>query len=167
MKSILNVIQIFTLAIVLVSCSDFQGDIVKDNLATIPVTFSGTTTAGFNPYYTVSFKTDTFSLRIQIPADAKLKIKEITKMVAGTTSITVASLDGTAGQYFAAPVELNGVTTYKLSTSVTEFNTKVTGTTKITAPAAGAFNERAFMIRLTMDDGSLIVPVQVRIRVFQ
>lgn len=166
MKNILRLINALVIIAVTLSCSDFTGDIVKDNLAAVPVTYDGATTVGFNPYYTVSFALDTFSIRLRIPASSKLKIKEVTNIVTGTTAINVASLSGTTGQYLTSPAQVGG-TYYKLSTSVTEFNTKVTGGTKIANPAAGAYAERAFMIKLTMDDNSLIVPVQCRIRVFR
>lgn len=152
----------------LVSCNDeFEGEIVRDNLASIPVTYEGAITHGFNPYYIVSFANGNFSITLRIPENSPLKIKEVNSIVAGTTAINVASLNGSAGKYNAEPIPVNG-TTFTLTTSITEFNTKVTGATKITvAPAAGAFVERAFMIRLVMEDNSIIVPMQSRIRVFQ
>lgn len=167
MKKVINLF-IFFFVMGLISCTDeFEGEIVKDNLAEIPVTFDGATTHGFNPYYTVSYAGGSFSITLSIPEDSPLKIKEVNSIVAGTTAINVASLDGTAGKYNTDAIAVNG-TSFTLSTSITEFNTKVTGATRITAaPAAGAFTERAFMMRLVMDDNSIIVPMQVRIRVVQ
>ena len=149
----------------IVSCSD-KWEIVKDNRPDIPVTFDGATSVGFNPYYTVSYAAGTFSITLSIPSDAKHKIKEVTNIVAGTTSINVTSLTAaTSIQYLVAPASVDG-TTYTLSTSITEFNTKVPASAKInSAPAAGTFAERAFMFKLTMDDDSTIIPVQCRIRV--
>jgi hypothetical protein len=160
-------LNILALTAILVSCGDFEGEIVKDNLPEIPVTYEGATTVGFNPYYTVVFGTGNtpFSITLRIPDDSRLKIREVSKIVAGATSINVGSLSNNAGSYFTTPVAVNG-NTYTLSTSITEFNTKVASGDRITAaPAAGAFTERAMMIRLIMDDNSTIVPVQVRIRV--
>jgi hypothetical protein len=168
MNNTFKVIITFILAVILISCNDeFEGEIVRDSLAEIPVTFDGATTNGFNPYYTVSYGTGTtqFSIQLRIPDDSPLKIKEVTNIVAGTTAINAASLNAATGKYIDSPVTVSG-NTYTLTTSITEFNTKVTGATRITAaPAAGAFTERAFMIKLTMDDNSIIVPIQVRIRV--
>jgi hypothetical protein len=86
--------------------------------------------------------------------------------VAGATSINVASITATSSiQYITAPAIVNG-TSYTLNTTLTEFNTKVAASAKVTAsPAVGAFTERAFMIRLRMDDDTFIIPVQCRIRV--
>jgi len=153
----------------MISCDDkFEGQIVRDSRPEIPVTFEGATTAGFNPYYTVAFNAGTGAIviKINIPTDSKLKIKQVENIVAGATSINIASITAVSSiQYLTAPVVVNG-TTYTLNSSITEFNTKVTAANRITAaPAAGAFAERAFQIRLRMDDDSFIIPVQCRIRV--
>lgn len=150
---------------VTVSCTD-KWEIVKDSLPEIPVTFDGSTSNGFNPYYTVSYAGNSFTITLSIPQTSKHQIKEVTNVVAGTTAINVSTLTAASSiQYLAAPAQVNGYT-YTLTTSITEFNTKVTGSTKITtSPAAGTFAERAFMFKLTMDDDSTIIPVQCRIRV--
>ncbi len=168
MKNAIQILKCFALALMLISCNDeFDGEIVRDSLAEIPVTFDGATTAGFNPYYTVSYANGNFSITMKIPDDARLKIKEVSAMVAGTTAINVASLNGTAGKYITVPVAVNG-TSITITSSITEFNTKVAGATRVTAaPAAGTFTERAFMFKLTMDDNSVIIPMQCRIRVVQ
>lgn len=157
------------LSIVVFSCDDkFEGEIVKDNRPSIPVTFEGATTSGFNPYYTVAYQTGTgaITIKLNIPTDSKLKIKQVENIVAGATSINVASITAPASiQYLAAPAVVNG-STYTLTTSITEFNTKVATAARITAaPAANTFAERAFMIRLRMEDDTFIIPVQCRIRV--
>ena len=153
----------------LFSCDDkFEGQIVRDNKPEIPVTFDGATTVGFNPYYTVAYSAGTgaITISLSIPQNAKLKIKQVENVIAGATSINVASITSPSQpQYLTSPVAVNG-TTFTLNSSITEFNTKVTSGNRITAaPAAGAFTERAFMIRLRMDDDSFIIPVQCRIRV--
>jgi hypothetical protein len=155
--------------ITMFSCKGpFEGDVVKDNRPEIPVTFDGANTVGFNPYYTVAYSAGTgaISIKVTIPADARLKIKQVENIVAGATSINVASITATSSiQYITAPAIVNG-TSYTLNTTLTEFNTKVAASAKVTAsPAVGAFTERAFMIRLRMDDDTFIIPVQCRIRV--
>jgi hypothetical protein len=162
----LNLLLLAVTPLVLTSCdNEFEGEIVKDNKPAVPVTFEGATTFGFTPYYEVSFASGNISIVMSIPDNASVDIAEVTKVVAGATSINVASLNGTAGQYFASPVVVNGKT-FTLNTTIAEYNTKVTGAARITAaPAAGTLEERAFMFRLTMSDGSLIVPVQCRIRI--
>ncbi len=170
MKKILNKIALFALlATVFTACNkDFTDDLVKDNKPEIPVTFDGATTYGFNPYYTIPLSGDgVIKITMSIPAGARVKIKEITKAIAGGTAITPGNVtDATKPSYLAAPVTVNG-TTATITTSITEWNTKVTGATN-TIPAsvsAGAFAERAIMFLLTMDDNSTIIPVQCRLRI--
>jgi hypothetical protein len=164
MKNTYNYFVGLLFLVMTVSCTD-KFEIVKDNRPEIPVTFDDATTAGFNPYYTVSYAGNAFTITLSIPQTSKHQIKEVTNIVTGTTAINASSLNGTAGQYLTAPAAVNGYA-YTLTTSITEFNTKVAGSTKITtSPAAGTFAERAFMFKLTMDDDSVIIPVQCRIRV--
>jgi len=155
--------------ITLMSChDDFEGDIVRDNLPEIPVTFEGATTAGFNPYYAVSFASGTFQIKITIPSDSKLKIKEVTRVVAGTTAINAATLKNS--HQYITPQTVNGYA-FTLSSSINEYNKRcvpnadgtLAGVSVDAAPAT--FTDVAFMFQLTMEDGSVIVPVQCRIRV--
>jgi hypothetical protein len=165
MKYLHKVITLLVLAtFALSACNDeFEGEIVKDNIPLIPVTFEGSTNFGFNPYYKVSYTGDNFSITLSIPDNSTIKIKEVANVVAGATSINVASLTN-AKQYLAGVEPVNG-TTYTLSTSITEFNAKAISSPVTSKPAEGVLVERAFMFKLTMDDNSTIVPVQVRIRV--
>lgn len=167
MKNLLKIFCGLLLMAAVSSCEDeFEGEIVRDNLPEIPVTFEGATTAGFSPYYIVSYANGNFSITLRIPENSPLRIKEVTNVVAGATSINVASLkDPVSIQYLSAPATVNGYT-YTLTSSLTEFNTKVATAARVTsAPAAGAFTERSFMFLLTMEDNSIIVPVQVRLRI--
>ena len=164
MKYCLKIFAALFVAFSIISCDDeFEGEVVKDNLAEIPVLFDGATTEGFNPYYTVSYAHGTFSINVSIPEDSPLKIMEVSNVVAGTTAINVASLTNTK-QYLPGPAAVDGYS-YTLTTSITEFNAKAISGAVTAPPAAGVLTERAFMFSLTMEDGSKIVPVQCRIRV--
>lgn len=166
MKKIINKIvlaaaAVFTLG--LTACDkDFTDDIVKDNPPAVPVTFTGATTSGFNPYYEVSINgTGEIKITFEIPGTSKVTIKEVTAISAGTTAINVASL--ATSNYLAAPVAVNA-TTYTLTTSITEYNAKVPSAQVTAAAITGAFLERAFMFKLKMSDDTEIIPVQCRIR---
>ncbi|GAA0528726.1 hypothetical protein [Chitinophaga japonensis] len=168
MKNILKIFLLVAGVFSLAACDkDFTDDIVRDNKPEIPVTFEGATTSGFNPYYTVQYNggNATFSFNITIPSNARLKIKEVTKAIAGSTALTVTGLNtSSTPSYLDGAVSVGG-TSVTITTSIAEFNSKaspaITG-----APAAGSsFEERAFYFLLTMDDDSQIVPVQCRIRV--
>ncbi|MVT06859.1 hypothetical protein [Chitinophaga tropicalis] len=167
MKKIINKIVLAAAAVLtfgLTACDkDFTDDLVKDNQPDIPVTFTGATTYGFNPYYTVNINgTGEIKITLEIPGSSAVTIKEVAAVTAGTTAINVASLG--APNYVTAPVSVNG-TTYTLTTSLTEYNSKVPASARVTAASiTGAFLERAFMFKLTMSDNTEIVPVQCRIR---
>lgn len=168
MKLYIKLFTVSLAALIFSGCSDeFKDDLVRDNKPEVPVTFEGATTTGFNPYYTVSQAAGTFTITLKIPENSPSKIKQISKVVAGNTSINVASLSGTSGQYFAAPIDVNDYS-YTFTTSVAYFDTKVPASARIVSnalPAGSTFKERAFMFQLLMDDDSIIIPVQLRLRV--
>jgi len=170
MKKILNKIAFFALlATVFTACSkDFTDDLVKDNKPEIPVTYEGATTYGFNPYYKIKLSGDgVIKITMNIPSDARVKIKEVTKAIAGATSITPGNLTNASfTSYLSAPLTVNG-TTATLTTSITEYNSKVTGSANMIPGTvnAGSFVERAFLFLLTMEDNTTIIPVQCRLRI--
>ncbi|MEQ8423410.1 MAG: hypothetical protein RIA63_01790 [Cyclobacteriaceae bacterium] len=169
MKNLIKIFTLFLVSVLIVSCDDeFDGKYVRDSIPEVPIIFEGATTVGFNPYYTISFGAGSaINVTVTVPAGAPLQIKQINNIVAGATSLNVASLAGTSGQYLAAPVAVNG-TSYTLSTTIAEWNSKVSAASgKITSGPTGTalYNERALMFSLTMSDDSVIIPVQCRIRV--
>lgn len=173
MKKVLNKIVILALLTVgFASCSkDFTDDLVKDNKPEIPVTFEGATTYGFNPYYSTSLNSagdSAIRMKVTIPSDARLKIKEVTKVIWGGTGILPGDLTKeSTPSYFPAPILSQDGRTVTISTNVKEFNSKVSGSTVVATPFPGGatMTERAYLMILTMDDGSTIIPVQCRIRI--
>lgn len=154
MKRIL--ILLFIIASGLTSCDKDYGTFNSDNRPEIPVTFPDATTFGFNPYITYSLSSGKeIELKMSIPATSGRTIKEITKVVGGTSSINVNSLN--TSTFITSPIAVNA-TEYVFKTTLQEFISK----TKVT-PAAGG--EIAFMFLVTLDDGTTIVPVQVRARI--
>lgn len=155
----------FALATSFASCNeDFENDLVRDSRPDVPVTFTGATTYGFNPYYTVSISgSGAIGFTLAIPDDAGRSITTLKKVVAGGTAILPGNLyDATAA--YASNVSVNG-TSVAFNTTLTEYNSKVATAAKVPATiAAGAFVERAFMFLVVLDDNSEIVPVQCRIR---
>jgi hypothetical protein len=160
-------------------CADdgeYEHPINADNIPEVPVLFTGATTFGANPYYQVAFQGGAapITINIAVPGDAPLKIKEITKMIAGTTSITPGNVTtATVANYLAAPVTVNGAST-TISTSLTEFNTKMPAASRVTQALVDAattstpatpYVERAFMFLITLEDGTTIITQQVRLRV--
>jgi hypothetical protein len=148
------------------SCKDdyVYSDLVKDNRPAVPVTYTGATTYGFDPYYEVSLAAGgNIKISISIPASSGRTIKEITRVAAGATSINVATLNTVSTNYIAAPIAGSG-TTVDFVTTIKDFTTKRPAVP--TAPVAlPNFREIAFMFLVTLDDGTQIVAQPVRIRV--
>jgi len=72
MKNINRIICGMLLTMSIASCGD-KWEIVKDNRPDIPVTFDGATTVGFNPYYTVSYAANAFTITLSIPSTQSIK----------------------------------------------------------------------------------------------
>lgn len=168
MKNRIQLILVLLGVVVFASCDDeFTDDIVKDNLPEVPVVFPGATTHGFNPYYTVSISgTGDIGITMEIPATSDRSIKHIRKVVAGATGITPGNLlDATTA--YASDVAVNAKTV-TFSTTIAEFNSKVSSANRVPATIApGAFVERAFLFAVVLDDDTEVIPVQVRIRFVQ
>ena len=88
---------------------------------------------------------------------------EITK-IAASTSYTKIQGGGTSGFYSAMPIPVNG-TTYTYNTSLTEYFSKNPVSTA--NPAAKANTELAlrFYFLVTLNDGSKVVTLPVRVLV--
>ncbi|GAB3254108.1 hypothetical protein GCM10027347_14290 [Larkinella harenae] len=146
------------------SCKDdgVYSDLVRDNRPAVPVTYTGATTYGFDPYYEVSTAAGgNIKITLSIPSSSGRTIKEITRVAAGATSITVQTLNTASTNYISAPITASG-TTVEFTTTLKDFATKrpsvaITPNTPV--------REIAFMFLVTLDDGSEIVAQPVRIRI--
>ena len=182
MKTIFQKLSIVALITLSVSCKDFTDDITRDSIPEVPIMFTGAFTTGFNPYYTVPYLggAGVITITMEIPASSPRSFKSIDRMIAGTSSITPGNVAAaTPLNYKAVPISASGKTV-TITTSVTEFNTQPTtvvpAASRIPNSATGAspaspptfnlpYHERAFMFRVRLDDDSIIIPEQVRIRI--
>ncbi|RRB11924.1 hypothetical protein EHT87_24480 [Larkinella knui] len=165
MKKITQFLLLTVLAFAGVSCKDdyVYSDLVQDNRPAVPVTYTGATTYGFDPYYEVSLAAGgNIKITLSIPASSGRTIKEITKVAAGATSINAGTLT-TAGNYNTAPIAGNG-TTAEFTTTVKDFAAKrpAVPTTLLALPN---FREIAFVFLVTLDNGSTVVATPVRVRI--
>jgi hypothetical protein len=181
MKNIYRVLTFVACIGFFSQCADdgeYDHPINKDNIPDVPIMFDGATTFGGNPYYQVAFQGGAapISINISVPGDSPLKIMEITKMIAGTTSITPGNVNtASVANYLAAPIAVNGTST-TITTSLTEFNAKMPAASDVTQALVDAattstpatpYVERAFMFLVTLEDGSTVVTQQVRLRVIK
>jgi len=150
------------------SCKDdlIYSDLVRDNRPTIPVTFPGTTSYGFNPFVTSSLAAGgPIQFTLSIPSTSGRTIKEITRVVGGATGINVATLNAATATtaYNSAPIAGTG-TTAVFTTTIAAFKTKYPAVA--TAPVAlPNYTEIQFLFLVTLDDGTQIVPEPVRVRI--
>jgi len=189
MKRIYKVLILLSMAGFLSQCAqdgDYVHPINHDNIPVVPILFSNAATVGGNPYVVTAWGTTSggavtpdpgpttnIDLVISVAADSPTKIREITKMIGGATSVTPGILQ-TRANYLAAPVAVNG-TTVTISTNLNAYNTKPTTVVpageRVTAAninaltAAAPYTERAFMFLVTLEDGSTAVTQQFRLRI--
>lgn len=165
-KITIQFLLLSVLAFAGISCKDdyVYSELVRDNKPAVPVTYTGATTYGFDPYYEVSTAAGgNIKISVSIPASSGRTIKEITRVAAGATSINVATLNTVAQNYITAPIAGSG-TTVEFTTTLKDFATKRPAVA-ITPLALPNFREIAFIFLVTLDDGTQIVAQPVRIRV--
>jgi len=155
---------------------EYDHPINRDNFPEVPILFTGATTFGGNPYYQIKFDPAAqISINIAVGGESGRAIKEITKVVGGTTSITPGNVQGTTSvaSYIAAPIAVNGTST-TFTTSVAALNSYITGVNndvtqaRVDAAAAATpatpYLEYAFMFLVTLDDGTTVITQQCRLR---
>ncbi|WP_187262560.1 hypothetical protein [Pontibacter beigongshangensis] len=174
MKNILIILMLLT-TVTLSSCDKEYGVFYSDNRPAVPVTYPGTTTHGFNPYITHSISGGgNITFTLSIPENSGRTIREITKVVAGGTSINAGNVGsavvggtGATAAYNTAPISGNG-TTATFTTNLDEFAAKTGEAAKTDAnKLIKAGGEIAFMFMITLDNNETIIPVQVRARLVQ
>jgi hypothetical protein len=172
MKTIKNLFLLLCLAAGSFACSDeFEDDLVKDNRPEVPVTFPGATTYGFNPYYSASLKdtattAPTLTIQMSIPENSARNIQEISKVIVGTTAINAGNLTTASRPSYADPIPVGGKSV-TFTTPVRNFYLragKLTAPELVTIKGPNAYVERALLFLVTLDDGSQVIPVQVRVR---
>ncbi|WP_224999395.1 hypothetical protein [Cesiribacter sp. SM1] len=172
-RSILNITLLLCLVIACFSCEDDldYGQFSRDNQPAIPVTYQGATTYGHAPFYTVSKTSESdISFTLEIPESSGRTIREITRVVGGTTAINAATVTtgATAANTIQASIAGSG-TTATFTTSLPALKAKFpTGAanTALNGPTGTAtYSEFAFMFLVTLDDNQTIVPVQLRLRI--
>ncbi len=95
---------------------------------------------------------------LSIPANSGRTIKEITK-IAANTSYTAIQSTGTTGFYISAPIAVNS-TTATFNTTLAEYVVKAPGVIPANTNTELA---RRFYFKLTLDDGTDIIPFPVRV----
>jgi hypothetical protein len=151
-------------ALVMNGCSKQETDPLLDLRPDVPVSINNATEYRPDPTVTTSMAGGgNIQVVLSIPVEAGRRIAEITR-IAASTSYTRIQSSGTSGFYVATPIPVNG-TTYTYNTTLTEYFTKNPVSTA--NPAAKANTELAlrFYFLITLDDGTKLVTMPVRILV--
>ena len=151
--------------IIFSSCkkNEFKG--TDSNIPSIPVTVSnlyGT----FNGVPTVSTSMaggGAITITLTIPSNSGRTIKEITRVGLSTTPSNYKVVETSTGNYNSGTISGSG-TSATFTTSLAEYTAK-TGIAVSTSGTATSFLTRYFMFLITLDDGSQIFPVGVRVYV--
>jgi hypothetical protein len=168
MKKNLKFLSLLCLTMIMISCKkeDFNG--LSDVRPAVPVTV--TNAIDFRPEPTVGTSISAggaIQIILAIPAGTGRTIKEITR-IAASTSYTAIQSGATTGFYTTtppfSPIPVNA-TTYTFNTSLSQYFT--IHPVSAANPAATANTElaRRFYFKITLDDGSVIIPESVRVLV--
>lgn len=154
----LKEITLILLVFISISCKkDYDFGPLTDKRPDVPVTVSNASDFRPGPTVRASKADGKIQIVLQIPAASNRTIKEITKVAAATT---FTAIQGSTGLYTTSPIAGSG-TMVTFNTTLTEYTTK----TGQTIPASNAELTRRFYFYLTLDDGSVIVPNDVRVLV--
>ena len=174
-KNILNITLLLCLVMACFSCEDDfdYGQFSRDNKAAVPVTYQDATTYGHAPFYTVQKEsTSDIKITLEIPQSSGRSIREITRVVGGTTGINAGTVttNATAANTIQANITGTG-NTATFTTSLPALRTKFPSGGAFaalngpTATSTAKYTEFAFMFLVTLDDDQTIIPVQLRLRV--
>ena len=184
-------IQFCTLAVLsagLFSCKKDFGDNLgplEDSVTDIPVTVTNAEFFERYPGVTTSVAAGgNINIQLAIPAD-KGKIKQITKVATGTaTSLNFTNLNSTSAStsYNTAPIPGNGSNTITFTTTLNNYlpyRVRVGTTAGPIGPKAGTPavdtipvpsttavpTDIGFYFRIELEDGTILIPRPVRVRV--
>ena len=152
------------MAVAFNSCTKQKTNPLADIRPDVPVTVTNATDYRPDPTVTTSLAGGgAIQIILAISGQSGRSIKEITKIAASTSYAKIQGA-GTTGFYVAAPIAGNG-TSITFNTSITEYFSK--NPVSSSNPAAKVNNELAlrFYFLITLDDGSKLITMPVRVLV--
>ncbi|MFZ4261864.1 hypothetical protein ACFRAE_07465 [Sphingobacterium sp. HJSM2_6] len=164
MKTIYNIIIAILVITGLSACKKEYYSLYKDNKPEIPVTYEGARTAGFNPYIEIPATQNNISVTLLIPETSGRKIKEISKVEAGSTAINANG--ARKGKYISSAIAGQG-NKVTFSTTLSSFKAYSPNNEKLIADfmtnAKANELQIAFMFLIKLDNDQEIIPVQLRV----
>ncbi len=155
-KIIRNISGILLGAVLFMGCKKEDGPL-SDLKPAVSVTVKNATDFRPSPTVRASMADGKIQIILEIPSGSGRTIKEITSVSASTS---YSQVQGTTGLYNLAPIPGSGTTAI--------FNTTFTEYTAKTGQAISAANTelgRRFYFLLTLDNGTKIIPTDVRVLV--
>ncbi|MGE9314804.1 hypothetical protein ACLOAU_24315 [Niabella sp. CJ426] len=162
--------------VTLISCKKEEVFSITNHEPEIPVTVLNQKENFVVPTVTGSKAAGTFTIELGIPANSGRTIKEISRVVYTSSATGAANLlkvgtftnTAASGIYVSTPIAGNG-TKATFSSSFDEFKVKTLQTAVATAvpepTANSALINRFFHFMITLDDGTKIIPMGVRVLV--
>lgn len=160
-----KIILFSLLACSFVACKKDEFNGITTSIPAVPVTVTNLFGI-YNGAPTVSTSLSgggAITIKLEIPASSGRTIKEITRVGTATTINNYAVVQTTTGLYVSTPIAGSG-TTVTFTTSTAEYTAK-TGAAVTASGTATSFLGRYFYFLITLDDGSQIMPVPVRVYV--
>ena len=162
MKAIFNILISLTMIVGLWSCEeeDDFGVFLRPNIPEIPVTYPNATTWGGNPFIELSLQgTGDIEFIMEIPENSGRSILELTTVAAGNTSVNTRSLT-TQDNYLDTPVPGSGNRVI-FNTTLSEFSAKRPNIDTDAGDVLG------FIFEITLDNNSVIIPIEVEVRLVE
>jgi hypothetical protein len=163
----LSILWLFSIALISCKKEGFNG--LSDAVAAIPVTV--TNAVDFRPEPAVATSISgggKIQIILSIPSTAGRTIKEITRIALSTT---YTRIQGSTNLFNTAPIPVNS-TTWTFNTTLAEYTQKGGGaipgagiTPATISTTAGTETTNRFYFLITLDDGTQIVPMAVRVLV--
>lgn len=156
MRRVIYLFSVVLLAI-FTACDDNEfNDVFKENLAPIPINFPGATLTADAPTYELSLSaSQTVIIPMEIPASAGVTISEIDAIAAGTIAINAGTL--TTDNFLDDPLPVGG-SSYEFTTTIAELNDH-----GLTADQTSVGNTIAFIFRLVLSDGQVLISREVEV----
>lgn len=158
-----KVIYIFSFVLIatFTACDDNEfNDVFKENLAPIPVNFPGSTLTADAPTFELSLVTSqTINIPMEIPASTGVTITEIDAVAAGTIAINAGTLS--SANFLDAPLAVGG-NSYEFTTTIDDLNAH-----GLTADETSAGATIAFIFRLVLSDGQILISREVEVDIVE
>ena len=165
MRIILNIVLLVAATLVMNSCTKQETNPLLDARPDVPVSITNATEFRPDPTVTSSLGAGgNIQITLAVPEGSSRTIKEITRVVSGA-DFSLIQTTSTTGLFVGTPIAVNAKT-YTFNTTIAQYFV-VREVNATSNPAAKANNELAyrFYFLVTLDDGTQVISMPVRVLV--